>query len=75
MGARGRPQEYSDIAIETALCIRQVLHLPLREAEGFMKSLNKPVLPGLLWLQCLLFDYSKETSSKPAKQPSSLANS
>ena len=26
-GARGRPQEYSDLAIETALFIRQVFHL------------------------------------------------
>ena len=30
-GARGRPQEYSDIAIETAVFIRQVFHLPLRQ--------------------------------------------
>jgi hypothetical protein len=31
-GARGRPQEYSDVAIETAVFVRQVLHLPLRRA-------------------------------------------
>src|SRR5664280_2981342 len=37
-GARGRPQLYSDIAIETAVFIRQVFHLPLRQTEGFMKS-------------------------------------
>jgi hypothetical protein len=30
-GARGRPQEYSDLAIETTLFIRQVFHLPLRQ--------------------------------------------
>ena len=40
-GARGRPQEYSDIAIETALFIRQVFHLPLRQTEGFMNSLTR----------------------------------
>jgi hypothetical protein len=38
-GTRGRPQEYSDIAIETAVLIRQVFHLPLRQTEGFMNSL------------------------------------
>jgi Transposase DDE domain len=38
-GARGRPQEYSDVAIETAIFIRQVFHLPLRQTEGFMISL------------------------------------
>jgi hypothetical protein len=40
-GARGRPQEYSDLAIETALLIRQVFHLPLRQTEGFMNSLSR----------------------------------
>ena len=38
-GARGRPLKYSDIAIETTLFIRQVFHQPLRQTEGFMKSL------------------------------------
>ena len=40
-GARGRPQEYSDIAIETAVFIRQVFHLALRQTEGFMNSLAR----------------------------------
>ena len=40
-GSRGRPQEYSDFAIETALLIRQVFRLPLRQTEGFMNSLAK----------------------------------
>jgi hypothetical protein len=39
-GARGRPREYSDLAIETALFVRQVFHLPLRQTEGFMNSLT-----------------------------------
>jgi len=38
-GSRGRPQEYSDFAIETALLIRQVFRFPLRQTEGFMNSL------------------------------------
>ena len=41
IGARGRPQEYSDHAIETALLIRQVFHLPLRQTEGFMHAMTR----------------------------------
>jgi hypothetical protein len=37
-GARGRPKAYSDTAIETAMFIRQVFHLPLRQTEGLMNS-------------------------------------
>lgn len=40
-GVRGRPQLYSDHAIETAVLIRQVFHLPLRQTEGFMNSLTR----------------------------------
>lgn len=40
-GSRGRPQEYSDHAIETAILIRQVFHLPLRQTEGFMISVAR----------------------------------
>ena len=38
-GARGRPMEYADHVIETAILIRQVFHLPLRQTEGFMNSI------------------------------------
>jgi hypothetical protein len=40
-GARGRPIEYADHAIETAILIRQVFHLPLRQTEGFMNSIAR----------------------------------
>jgi hypothetical protein len=40
-GARGRPKKYSDIAIETAVFIRQVFHLPLRQTEGLLNSLAR----------------------------------
>lgn len=40
-GARGRPKKYSNVAIETALFIRQVFHLALWQTEGFMKSLAR----------------------------------
>ena len=38
-GRRGAPQKYTDLAIETTLTIRQVFWLPLRQAEGFLRSL------------------------------------
>ena len=40
-GARGRPQEYCDHAIETAILIRQVFRLALRQTEGFMNSVAR----------------------------------
>jgi len=38
---RGGQPIYSDIAIEISLTLRQVFHLPLRQAEGFLKSILK----------------------------------
>ena len=38
-GCRGAPCKYSDLAIETALTIRLLFHLPLRQTEGFLRSL------------------------------------
>ncbi|MFT7075895.1 MAG: hypothetical protein ACJA0P_001909, partial [Planctomycetota bacterium] len=38
-GRRGTPQKYTDLAIETALTLRLVFRLPLRQAEGFLRSL------------------------------------
>jgi hypothetical protein len=38
-GKKGKPVIYSDTAIETALTIREVFHLPLRQTEGFLNSL------------------------------------
>jgi hypothetical protein len=37
-GGRGGQQRYSDLAIETALTLRLVFHLPLRQTEGFLRS-------------------------------------
>ena len=36
---RGAPPTYSDLAIETALTLRLLFHLPFRQAEGFLTSL------------------------------------
>ena len=38
-GKRGAPRKYSNLAIETALLLRLVYGLPLRQAEGFLRSL------------------------------------
>ncbi|MFT7679578.1 MAG: IS5 family transposase [Planctomycetota bacterium] len=38
-GQRGAPQKYTDLAIETALTLRLVFRLPLRQTEGFLRSL------------------------------------
>ncbi len=38
-GRRGAPRKYSDLAIETALTLRLVYGPPLRQAEGFLRSL------------------------------------
>jgi hypothetical protein len=45
VGTRGGQLQYSDLAIETALTLRLLFHLPLRQAEGFLTSLF--VLMGL----------------------------
>ena len=38
-GRRGGQQRYSDLAIETALTLRLLYHLPLRQAEWFLHAL------------------------------------
>ena len=35
-GTRGAQRKYSDLAIESALTLRLLFHLPLRQAEGFL---------------------------------------
>ncbi len=35
---RGGQRKYSDLAIETALTVRLLLHLPFRQTEGFLLS-------------------------------------
>ena len=38
-GRRGGQRRYSDLAIETALTLRLLYYLPLRQAEGFLHAL------------------------------------
>ena len=37
-GRPGGPRRFSDLAIETAMTLRLVFGLPLRQAEGFLRS-------------------------------------
>lgn len=37
-GKRGKPKLFSNTAIETALTLKEVFHLPLRQTEGFLTS-------------------------------------
>ena len=39
VGQRGGPLQHSDLAIETALTLRLIFHLPLRQTEGFLTSI------------------------------------
>jgi hypothetical protein len=39
VGRGGGQLQYSDGAIETALTLRLLLHLPLRQTEGFLRSI------------------------------------
>ena len=39
VGKRGGQLQYSEVAIETALTLRLVFHLPLRQTEGFLRSI------------------------------------
>lgn len=52
-GKKGRPQKYSNLAIETRLFLRMVCWLPLRQTEGFARSLVR-----LMGLSLNVPDYS-----------------
>ena len=39
VGKRGGQLQYSDLAIETALTLRLIFHLPLRQTKGFLTSI------------------------------------
>ena len=39
VGTRGGQLQFSDLAIETALTLRLIFHLPVRQAEGFLTSI------------------------------------
>jgi IS5 family transposase len=53
VGTRGGQRQYSDVAIETALTLRLLFHLPLRQTEGFLHSLF-----GMMGLQLAAPDHT-----------------
>ena len=46
-GRPGGPRKFSDHAIETALTLRLVFRLPLRQTEGFLRSVLTLLATGL----------------------------
>ena len=52
-GRRGGQRRYSDLAIETAMTLRLLYHLPLRQAEGFLHALL-----GIMRLDLSVPDYT-----------------
>ena len=52
-GRRGGQRRYSNLAIETALTLRLIYHLPLRQAEGFLHALF-----GIMRLDLSVPDYT-----------------
>lgn len=52
-GKRGHPQNYTETAILTMATLQEVYHLPLRQAEGFLRSIFE-----LLKLDLPVPDYS-----------------
>ena len=61
-GRRGGQRRYSDLAIETALTLRLLYHLPLRQAEGFLHALF-----GMMRLDLSAPDYT--TLSRRSQHP------
>ena len=75
-GARGRPLVYADFAIETAILIRQVFSLPLRQTEGFMNSIARVInaaisIPDFSSISKRSMDLARHILSK-ALEPGSL---
>ena len=58
-GRRGGQRRYSDLAIETALTLRLLSHLPLRQAEGFLHALF-----GIMRLDLSVPDYTLSRRSQ-----------
>jgi hypothetical protein len=67
-GTRGGQPKYSHLAIETALTLRRLFHLPLRQTEGFLTSIF-----GIMGLDLSVPDHT--TPSPRESVPGSLASS
>ena len=66
-GKRGRPEKYSDLAIECGLTVKALLKLTFRATEGFIRSLSE-----MMGLKLAIPDYSslcKRQRSLSIKSP------
>ena len=68
VGKRGGQLQYSDVAIETALTLRLLFHLPLRQTEGFLRSIF-----GMLGLDLSAPDHTTLSRPGTAAQPDAAA--
>jgi len=71
---RGRPEEYSDAAIECCLVIRSLFHLPLRATQGFIEGMIHLLgldikAPDYTLLCKRAFSLKVELRSLPSKEP------
>ena len=67
-GRRGGQRRYLDLAIETALTLRLLYHLPLRQAEGFLHALF-----GMMRLDLSAPDYTDALQAQSAFEAPSAA--
>ena len=67
VGKRGGQLQYSEVASETALTLRLIFHLPLRQTEGFLRSIF-----GLLCLDLSAPDHTTLSRRASAAQPCTL---
>ena len=65
VGTRGGQRQYSDLAIETALTLRLIFHLPLRQTEGFLTSIFR-----MLGLELSVPDHTNALTAWPASRSS-----
>ena len=64
VGKRGGQLQYSEVAIETALTLRLIFHLPLRQTEGFLRSIF-----GMLYLDLSAPDSHDSLTAWSAPRP------
>ena len=74
-GRRGGQRRYSDLAIETALTLRLLYHLPLRQAEGFLHGLCHTWQRGPISRPCKPLDPSTVDSVFPQRSSPTLFSS
>ena len=70
-GRPGGQQRFSDLAIETALTLRLVFRLPLRQTEGFVRSILTMMRAGLVAPDHTTLSRRNSVARRPGAQPPS----